>query len=34
MFFKKKKVFDDNFIKNINKKGRIVRAAQFLTGYE
>lgn len=32
MFFKKKKVFDDNFIKNINKKGRIVRAAQFLTG--
>ena len=32
MFFKKKKVFDDNFIKNINKKGRIIRAAQFLTG--
>lgn len=32
MFFKKKKIFDDNFIKNINKKGRIIRAAQFLTG--
>lgn len=32
MFFKRKKVFDDNFIKNINKKGRIIRAAQFLTG--
>lgn len=32
MFFKKKKSFDDNFIKNINKKGRIIRAAQFLTG--
>lgn len=32
MFFKKKRVFDDNFIKNINKKGRIIRAAQFLTG--
>ena len=32
MFFKKKKVFDDNFIENINKKGRIIRAAQFLTG--
>lgn len=32
MFFKKKKVFNDNFIKNINKKGRIIRAAQFLTG--
>lgn len=32
MFFKKKKAFDDSFIKNINKKGRIVRAAQFLAG--
>lgn len=32
MFFKKKKVFNDNFVKNINKKGRIIRAAQFLTG--
>lgn len=32
MFFKKKKSFDDNFIKSINKKGRIIRAAQFLTG--
>lgn len=32
MFFKKKRVFDDNFIKIINKKGRIIRAAQFLTG--
>lgn len=32
MFFKKKKVIDDNILKNIYKKNRIVRYAQFLAG--
>lgn len=32
MFRKKKKIFDDNIINNIYKKGRIVRLAQFLIG--
>ena len=32
MFRKKKKIFDDNIIKNIYKKGRLVRIAQFLIG--
>lgn len=32
MFRKKKKIFDDNIINNIYKKGRLVRLAQFLIG--
>ena len=32
MFFQKKKLFDENIIKNIYKKDRVVRYFQFFVG--